>query len=255
MTDLHVRFGAWLAQGAPGAPFRDLAIHASGCAECLAKAAALDALTSLDVAEAPMPPAHAATPARTRVVPRARAATSVVALGFLIVAVLASVDLLEGDVRPEPGAEDGATQPPVADGEGVLGEAGGRAVTDATAAPDPETPTRGPSSATPSPTPSPSAPVAAPPAMPRPPLVVPIGTPRPPTAPPGAKPSQGPGPTATPPAPSTPMSAAPTPSPSPSTPAPTPTPTPATPSPTMTPSPSPTPTPTSTDDGEADPLP
>lgn len=60
--DLHARFDGWLADGAPGEPPRDVAIHASVCRECLHKGAALDALGSIDLGLAALPPSRVSGP-------------------------------------------------------------------------------------------------------------------------------------------------------------------------------------------------
>lgn len=54
--DLHRLFDDWLAAGADGEPGRDLALHASGCEECLRAIAAMDSLQGIDVGAAPPPP-------------------------------------------------------------------------------------------------------------------------------------------------------------------------------------------------------
>lgn len=55
-ADPHLRFDEWLLAGAPGEPARDLALHASLCADCTARIAALDLLTAVDPGRAPPPP-------------------------------------------------------------------------------------------------------------------------------------------------------------------------------------------------------
>jgi hypothetical protein len=54
--DPHLRFRTWLLDGAQGDPPRDLALHASLCADCMALVAAHDALAHIDVGRAPLPP-------------------------------------------------------------------------------------------------------------------------------------------------------------------------------------------------------
>lgn len=58
MKTLHDDFQAWAASGASDTLKRDVAIHASGCDECLRTTAALDSLASIDLMAAP-PPTHA----------------------------------------------------------------------------------------------------------------------------------------------------------------------------------------------------
>ncbi|HEX2844706.1 MAG TPA: hypothetical protein VHP64_05600, partial [Candidatus Limnocylindria bacterium] len=119
MTELHDRFRAWLADGAPGEPARDVALHASGCDACLRDAAALDALGSIDVGTAPMPAARPTAPVQSRTAPIALVrALSGVAAVILIAAALgigigALLDQPDGD-----GVGSAATSTPVA--EGVL---------------------------------------------------------------------------------------------------------------------------------------
>ena len=209
MSGLHERFGAWLADGAPGDPPRDAALHASGCETCLRRAAALDALSTIDLGLAPMPPVRVAgRPASSSVLPVARAAAGVTAVVLLAVAT----GVLAGSWFDDRSPAGGGTtlvlpSPSLDENEGVLGGTGGPT----------DTPTASPG--TPSPTPSatpeeiadPAGDVTPAPALPDPPAPPP-GTPAPPA----------PQPTTQPP---TPTSAphAPTPTP---TPAPTPTPTP-----------------------------
>jgi outer membrane biosynthesis protein TonB len=54
--DLHQLFDEWIVSGAVGEPGRDLALHASGCEECLRAIAALDSLQAIDVGAAQPPP-------------------------------------------------------------------------------------------------------------------------------------------------------------------------------------------------------
>ena len=62
MNELHDQFLDWLASGARDEPMRDVAVHASGCGECLAAAAAMDDLLLVDLGSAPPPPLIAAAP-------------------------------------------------------------------------------------------------------------------------------------------------------------------------------------------------
>lgn len=222
MTDLHARFAAWLAEAAPGDPPRDLALHASACPTCLARAAGIDALASVDPGMAPVPPQHVLGPSRaTGVTSALRAAAGITALGLLVLAVLVGANAVVGDASPGGEAAFRAAGPD----EGVLGAAGGVAFT-----PTPE--------ATPSATPTSSDDAS------------PSGdaSPTPASADPAADPAPDPTRagsirTATP----RPTSAPPTPTVSPTRQAATPTPSPThTPSPTPAPTPSPTPAPTPT---------
>ena len=61
----HERFEAWIADGAPGEPPRDAALHASVCEGCLSLVAARDALAAIDTGRAALPPSrlmHRAAP-------------------------------------------------------------------------------------------------------------------------------------------------------------------------------------------------
>jgi hypothetical protein len=55
MTEAHRRFREWLTAGAEGDPPRDVAVHASVCAECSRHIAALDLLAIVDLGMAAMP--------------------------------------------------------------------------------------------------------------------------------------------------------------------------------------------------------
>ena len=55
MNEPHGRFREWLAAGAEGDPPRDLAVHASVCAECSRWIGALDLLAVVDTGLADMP--------------------------------------------------------------------------------------------------------------------------------------------------------------------------------------------------------
>jgi hypothetical protein len=225
VTDPHGRFESWLAEATPGDPPRDLALHASTCAECLARAASVDALAAVDPGMAPMPSLHVRrAPRRAGAAPIARAVAGVAAVGLLGTAVLIGTGALLAGRFPAGDGIAGASRSP---DEGVLSVAGGR---------DP-TPTVEPT-ATPSATPSvsphaddspdPTAPLeASAAAVPAPAPAPPAATPRPVTPPPPATtPRPTPTPTPRPPTPPPTATQAPTPPPTPEpTPAPTPTPT------------------------------
>jgi len=55
MNEAHRRFREWLTGGAEGDPPRDVAVHASVCAECSSWIAALDLLSAVDTGKASMP--------------------------------------------------------------------------------------------------------------------------------------------------------------------------------------------------------
>lgn len=55
MNEAHQRFREWLTGGAEGDPPRDVAVHASVCAECLRSIAALDLLAMVNPGMASMP--------------------------------------------------------------------------------------------------------------------------------------------------------------------------------------------------------
>lgn len=242
MTDPHDRVADWLAEAAPGDPPRDLALHASGCGECMARASAIDALADVDPGRAPEPPPHVGGTTRPAgLLPVARAVAGLATVGLLVAAVLVGAGALIGDRSPAgSGSRPEASGTP---GEGVLGATASDAATSspseeeeqsrspspaatATATPTADESPEGttdPDPATPAPAET-SAPVLPAPTT----IAVPAGTPRP-TVPP-ATPAPAPTPTPVPAA---------TPSP---TPPPPPTPTPA-PTPTDEPAPVPTPTP------------
>lgn len=219
--DLHARFDAWLQDGAPDDPPRDAAIHASVCAECQRKVAALDGLLFIDLGLAPLPPS------RTSVAPGGpwhwTVARSAAAAGVGVVALISGV-LLAPTLVPRAGA-DGTPQQQVLGATGTPLPTASPASTRSEGGSASATPTASPTATG---TPSTSEAVApSPPALTPPPVVA---TPRPvvttrPTASPSASPT---------------VSATASPS---ATPAPTPTPT-DTPSPTPTATPTPTPEPT-----------
>lgn len=255
MTDLHDRLAEWLAEAAPGDPPRDLALHASGCVECMARASAIDALADVDPSRAPEPPPHVGGATRPAgVLPVARAVAALATMGLLVAAVLVGAGALIGDRSPAgSGSHPEASGTP---GEGVLGAAASDLATSPPSKEEEQSPSPSPAATAtatetatatadespdgttdPEPATADRAETSAP-VLPAPTTIaVPAGTPRP-TAPP-ATPAPAPTPTPVPAA---------TPSP---TPPPPPTPTPA-PTPTDEPAPVPTPTPTPTPaDGES----
>lgn len=236
MSDPHDRFSAWLSEGAVGEPPRDLALHASSCAECLAMAGALDDLATIDLDGPELPPMLAGpAPKRSSLATGARwsAGAAVLGIAAIVVGITGSGWLLDRD--PGPGTQ--AALEPSTRNEGVLGDVGGPSPTDDVSTPDDTStpaPTASPTEdpvATNSAEPSLDAPMADQPlrtAAPVPPAPrIPAGTPRPSAAP-------TPVPSITTPAPTPVPTSAPTPIPTPTPPPPTPTPTP-TPSPGATP--------------------
>lgn len=150
MNDAHRRFPEWLASGAPGEPPRDAALHASVCPECLAKVAALDALTGVDPGRALLPASRAALhPTRGSDLARV-ARFAGVSVGVVLAAGLVGVgasQLLAGRVAT--GGPGPTPTPRLPAGE-VLGATGTPAVTSSSAAsPTPAgTPTEGPTQTT-----------------------------------------------------------------------------------------------------------
>ncbi len=207
MTELHDELAAWIGAGATGDLSRDVAVHASACAECRALVAAIDLLSDVDLGAAAFPPLQVGATSQRSLSGTARILIGTATLGLLAASVLVASGFLTsletGGVLPTASATPG---------EGVLGGEGGppsvSASADATSSPSMST------EGSPSPSPT-STPLAG--------VPPPIGTAAP-TA------------TARPPFP-TPTNRPPTPMP---TPVPTP---PPTPTPTATPTPTPTPTP------------
>lgn len=133
MNDPHVRFQAWLADGGGAEPPRDVALHASACAECLRLAAAFDALLVVDPGAVEPPPARPIpTPvARRSLPPPLRAAAGTAAAGLLVVGALIGGSALLERRTSAPVAQGTAT--PIA--EAVLGGQGGAALPVATETP------------------------------------------------------------------------------------------------------------------------
>ena len=238
MTDLHDRFRAWLADGAPGEPARDAALHASGCDACLRDAASLDALGTIDVGAAPMPSIRPGipVPGRTTPIDLVRALSGAAA----VILIAAALGIGIGALLDQPaGGEVGSVATPTPVAEGVLSGVGGGIETptpSATGTPEAEAEPSAEVSPSPEASPTPAAtPVAGPVGPPAPvapaptsALTPPVVTPRPTAAP----------------------------TPQPATPAPTPVPTPVpTPAPTVAPTPSPTPLLPSVPPLPSDPLP
>lgn len=233
MTELHELFGDWVEGGAQETLQRDVALHASGCDECLRLAAALDALRTIDLDGARLPSLRgAAVPVQTSLAPEIGGLTAgLVALGLLVVAVVNWAGPPD-----EPGS--GPRSPRAGFGEGIMGGGPSPSLLSSPEAADAPEPTSSPTRAAPaddsSTTPTPIASKVAPAGPPLPTIAAeppPLITSRPsPTAPPAT-----PIPTGTP---------APTPAPT-ARPSPTPTQTPK-PTPTLSPTPTQTPTPTPT---------
>jgi hypothetical protein len=252
--------GAWLVEAVPGDPPRDLAVHASTCAECMSRATALDALRSIDVGVADVPPVLTHRPASPSTIIIARRWAAGLASAAVIVLAIAALTnpfnigsvggfRIGGEASPTPneGVLADAFGPP-GDGAATGASPSASATDDPTGSPGPlETPFQG-FAADPRASAAPGFPSA--PFIPGVPgftplptgPTVPVGTPTPIPAPGGSTPvpsESAPPPTPEPtPPPTQQPTEAPTPTPPP---APTPTPPPA---PTPTPPPAPTPTPT-----------
>jgi Bacterial Ig domain len=191
--DLHERFADWLAGGAEGDPPRDLAIHASGCMDCMRAVAALESVQAVDAGAASMPPSHAVGSEPLVTLGAARVAVGAAA----VILLAASVGIgASGWFRPsEPIAEASGTPA----GE-VLGGVPASASESPTRRPSPTVRATG----TPGPSPTPEATTAAATAAPiqaPPPRTAP---PPPPTDEPTAAPSPTPGPTSPAPSPTSP---------------------------------------------------
>ena len=92
MRELHDGFAAWVADGTRDELPRDLALHASGCDECMRQTAAFDALESVDLGAALPPPLRAARIRRTAgSLPVVRAAS-----GALVVVVVLGTGAMAG---------------------------------------------------------------------------------------------------------------------------------------------------------------
>lgn len=119
MTDLHQRLEAWLIDGAPGEPPRDVALHASACDECLLAISGLDALLGTDVEAAGPPPVGqrvaSGLPTGLRV---ARVVSGLAAVVLLVAAASVGIDALRTR-SAAPDVASAASTAPI--GEGVLG--------------------------------------------------------------------------------------------------------------------------------------
>jgi hypothetical protein len=218
-ADPHLRFDEWLLAGAPGEPARDLALHASLCAECTARIAALDLLTAVDPGRASPPPllVGARRPAgRLRRMGGSTVAFAVVTLAAALISV-AGWRLIDLRGLAEPVDANAGGSP----GQAVLGGTG-----QSSQAPAPEGSPAAPSAPQPDATASPSQAATATAQPVTPPVNQPGATPRPSTPRPSASatPSNSVAPSAS-------ASATPTASPTPTPPG------------SATPDPGPTPTP------------
>ncbi len=120
MSDLHDAFDAWLIRGARDDLPRAVALHASACPGCLQAAGAFDALATIDLEAAELPPLRVAAVAdgrRRGLVPATAAAIAV--LLVIGAGIVAGGTLL----RPPDEPEVAAATPTLA--EGVLGGQGG----------------------------------------------------------------------------------------------------------------------------------
>lgn len=141
MSDLHDRFAAWLTDGARDDLTRDAALHASACESCLRDAAAFDALLTIDLGAAPVPPL--ATAGARRWLPSLgvlRAGVGVAAVLLLAV----SVGLGTGGLLDRRDGVGSTLASPALVGEGILGGVGGPSASPGSSAPN-ETATGEPS--------------------------------------------------------------------------------------------------------------
>ena len=202
MNELHDRFAAWLREGARDEIARDVAVHASGCQQCLRRAEAIDALQAIDPGRASPPPPDATGAALSipRFEPSAQAiGGGAVVLLALVVGLAASRFLVGTPSTNRPATTDTPTPAGRVLGGGPTDDAS----PSASVSPSPR---GGLISTTPDPSPAirPSPSDAAPQPVPVPPPAVPPPvaslTPRPATAAPTPTPtpSPTPSPTATP---------------------------------------------------------
>lgn len=266
---LHEEFRSWIADGAPGMPARDTAVHAVGCEECRAQASALDALAGIDLDGAGTPTAGERIGGGLSMVNVAQLVSGIAAVVLLVAAMGMFVSSLlpneapgevgqregdpqqnegvlggQGGTRLLPGGDPEAPDPDASEADDSAEDAAGDLATDADSAANPpsdfgSTPLTGPVAVS-----SPAPPGAAPPDPTTPDPTTPEG-PQPvaPTVP--TEPSPTPPPATTAPTPTPLPTVAPTPRPTPiATPTPVPTPEPPAPDPTPTPTLEPTPTPT-----------
>jgi hypothetical protein len=108
--DAHSLVDAWLIGGASGELPRDLAVHASLCAQCQASIAAFDMLGAVDLDRAGFPPARVAATQRGM-----RRGVAVAAGGVVALSAVAAVAAGGWRLVPGPGlgggtASDGPTQ-------------------------------------------------------------------------------------------------------------------------------------------------
>ena len=199
MSDAHRRFTEWLFAGSDEELPRDLALHASVCADCVRAVAALDLLEGIDLERAGVP---GPLPAKGRVRTLLGAGTRVARLGGAAAGAVLVLVVVGGGAGPWLAGLFGASPD-----SGVLGHTatpGASATQPATVSPDPGSPSASasgpevstgaePSGApwsppvTPHPTPRPTPrPTAAPTPVPTAtPVPTPAPTPGPPSAPTG----------------------------------------------------------------------
>ena len=215
--DPHRRFTEWLDTNTEDDPPRDLAVHATVCARCQQRIAALDLLTAIDPAAAGIPPVRPVT-TRAWLRTTGRAAVMVGGLAALLAVGIGSWRLIQASALLGPALESPT--------QAVLGGTGLPEPTPTTSQQGTEPPST--VGATPS---EPDATQPQPDVTPPPVIVQPTPAPVVPTAQPTlrqtatARPTRSPAPTQVP---------VPTPTPQPATPPPTP---PLTPAPTPTPGP------------------
>jgi hypothetical protein len=151
MTDLHDRFREWLQDGPLREVPRDLAVHAAGCPSCLRRAAAIDALLSIDPGAAPKPPVRVVVMRRGSrlgtLVPML--APSAAVLAVVIAGTVVGSTVFRG-TDPEPTAA--VSQSPVDERGAVLGDGPDFETAGPTESPDASHPPRKKRRAEPTPT-------------------------------------------------------------------------------------------------------
>ncbi len=241
MNDLHDRFRLWIAEGGRDELARDVAIHASGCASCLGAAAAVDAMSVIDLGEAPTPPTGRASTALigSRALGPLRFGSGLAALAAIVIAAAVTFGPRSSPAPTQVGGPTASDQPDDTPAEAVLG---GQLELTSKPSPSPvPTPSIAPSpsvvaSDDPVETPTATSSTGAPEF-----IAPPISAPTPAIANPPRAPAITPSPTRTTSPTSPPPAPVRTPTPRPATPSPVPTA-----SPTLPPTPTPTSTPTST---------
>lgn len=137
MTDLHEAFDTWLTGGARGDLPRAVALHASACPGCLQAAGAFDALTSIDLGAADVPPVRVAAGPDDR----RRALVPATAAAIAVLLMIGAGIVAGGTLLRTPDEPDVAVATPTL-AEGVLGGQGGPQATET----ESETPSASPTS-------------------------------------------------------------------------------------------------------------